>query len=328
MFERQIQDEQIRLRCRAEEAQTSHRDGHHDQTREQHIEWEHPSGRIKILLPLTLDHGDMELARQADNGRRRQKRHGQESFRHGKAVKGLCGQFTIRQAPLHQKEHRQDRNSHQCGELEHGLQRQHAHQAGIVPRGVRLSRAEQDGKNRQHNSGQQNCFIGRCVDRAVCAICQCLKAHADGFQLQCNIGQTSCDGGQRCSGSNRAALAIPGRQEIRQGRDALSLCDIADPAHDAGKCHEDERRAKIDGQIVPPALRRSANRAEIGPGGTVDGQCQRIDERMLDKARPRGLPVALPGDQEQSKHVERRCAQDQPDRHEHLSMRLPPAYTS
>ncbi len=118
--------------------------------------------------------------------------------------------------------------------------------------------------------------------RAARRLSQQLVSAVDRLQLQRDIRHDADHGDRRHQAGQQRALAITAGDEIGDRRDAVGARDadhLAD--HQPGQQHR-QHRAEVDRQKPDAARSGTADTAEIGPRGAVDGDRQRIDPGVAD----------------------------------------------
>ena len=185
----------------------------------------------------------------------------------------------------------------------------------LVPLGaVEVPRAEDDGEGRQRQRHQERAVPppGDAGAAALRAGGQQVIAGGHRLQLQRDVGHDADDGDQRDERGERRALAVAAGDEVGDRGDAVGPGDADHLAHhDPGEQHR-QHRPEVDRQEPDPGRRRPPDAAEIGPGGAVDRQRQRVDPGVADhRAAERRPPVGEGGDREEQHQVAERDAEDQ-----------------
>ncbi|GAA4249448.1 hypothetical protein GCM10022293_12740 [Azospirillum formosense] len=106
------------------------------------------------------------------------------------------------------------------------------------------------------------------------------------------MGQGAEQRDERDGGGHRLALAVTGRQEVRDGGDVLGFGDADDLVQQRPAQREEQNRTDIEGQEAVAAGRGHADAAEKGPGGAIDGERQRIEDGARTPAIVPGQTVA------------------------------------
>ena len=132
------------------------------------------------------------------------------------------------------------------------------------------------------------------------------------LQLQRDVGDDADDGDQRDQRGQQRALAVAAGDEVGDRGDPVGLRDADHLAHhDPGQQHR-QHRPEVDRQEPDPGGGRAPDAAEIGPGGAVDGQRQRVDPGVVDhRAAACRAPVGEGGDREQQQQVAEGNAEDE-----------------
>ena len=148
------------------------------------------------------------------------------------------------------------------------------------------------------------------------------------LQLQRDVRDDADDGDQCDQRGQQRALAIAAGDEVGDRGDPVGLRDADHLAHhDPGQQHR-QHRPEVDRQEPDAGRRRAPDAAEVGPGGAVDRQRQRIDPGVADhRAARRRAPVAEGGDREQQQQVAEGDAENQ-RRRDHRSAEPPPQHLS
>ena len=159
------------------------------------------------------------------------------------------------------------------------------------------------------------------------------KGHGGGWVLSCPLTDITLrvEPGERlaivgASGSGKSTLALllarfydPASGQIRIDGQDLRDCSVGSIRRavglvfEEGQCRawahqrhaerEDQDRTDVDGKEFEAAHGSETDAAEIGPGGAVDRQRQRIDQRAGPAALERRQPVAIAGDDEQQADI-------------------------
>ena len=267
-----------------------------------------------------LDHRDMELARQAEEGHRRQERgdHPGERRAFARHALGHLGRTRemrqkiarpVEQHEQHERAHRQQRQ-----QLDHRFEGDGQHHAAMLLGGLHVAHAEQDGEDR-HQGGHDQRGVG--VDDAARAVepgrrlGDGLEGRGHRLELQRDVGQHAHRGEQRGGDADGAALAVARGQEVGDRRHIVLLGQPHHLAQHRIAQDDQQRRAGIDQHEIDAGGRGAADRAVEGPGRAVDGQRQAIDGRRHRAGRPgAGVPVAEIGDGEEQAEIGQRQGQD------------------
>ncbi len=147
-------------------------------------------------------------------------------------------------------------------------------------------------------------------------------AGVDRLQLQRDVGHDADHRDQRHQPGQQRALAVTAGDEVGDRGDAVGARDADHLAqHQPGQQHR-QRRSEVDRQEPDAARGRAADAAEIGPGGAIDRDRQRVDPGVGDhRALLHGAPVGPPGDDEQQQQVRERRAEHQRRRDHALRLR-------
>ena len=136
--QRQLQDIEIGVGLRAEQQQAGGRDRHDEQVDQHQVEREQPTRRPEAGRMIVLDHGDVELARKAKKGHRRQQRGDRPSERRALATDPVgngrnaldLGQQVGRPAEQHEQHERADGEKRQ--QLDHRFEGDRQHHAAVL----------------------------------------------------------------------------------------------------------------------------------------------------------------------------------------------------
>ena len=300
--ERQLQHEKVGADLRSEEQQPCRRDRHNEQVDQNEIERKQPARRLEARWMAVLDHRDMELARQAEEGHRRQERHHQPAERRAFAGESLGDGRRVRQSrqqigwPIEQDPQNERPDGQQGEQLDHRFEGDGQHHAAVLLRRGHVAHAEQDGEH-GHQRGHDQRRVGvhdagptvdpgrRLGDR--------LEARRHRLELQRDVGQHA-HGGEQCGGhADSAALAVAGGEEVGDRRHVVLLGQPHHLPHHRVTNDDHKQRAGIDEDEVEAGRGRAADRAVEGPGRAVDGERQAIDGGRHGTRRPvPGVAVA------------------------------------
>lgn len=263
-LERQGQHQQVRIDRRREQGAGRHQ-RQHRQTGQQEIEGEDPARPLHVRRLTALHKGDVELARQAEDGQGRQQGDGGEARRDlGRRGQGAQALHDARgRAFVQQQDQGEDGDEQQGAQLDHRLQPDRLDQAAIVLGQVGTARPEQDGEEGQDAGQHQNRqTLGPRHRRAGG---QQGAGHRQRLQLQRDIGQRPQDGDDGDRRAQGLALAVARGHEVGHGADVLAPSGRRDPAPQRKQQRQADHRADVDGEILPPVARRRADRAIVGP---------------------------------------------------------------
>ena len=252
----------------------------------------------------------MKLARQQKNGAGGQKRVGDpgcpvegrgQHLAHALAIGGLHGQ--IAQAIEHPPGHIAA-DANEGDQLDDALRGDGHHQAIVMLGGVDLARAEGHGETGEHDGhAHRDIGGGRLMQKRTPRI-QRIEHRGEragnGFQLQRDIRHSANHRDDRDEHRHLLGLAIAGGDEISDRGDVLRLGEPHDAQQQRVAQREDENGTEIDGQEIKTPEGGQPHRAEEGPGGAIDPQRQRIDQRSRttdDDPPPPGLAKMSDGEQ-------------------------------
>ena len=255
----------------------------------------------RVLRTSRLDDHHVELARQRERGEARQKRQDQEpeidaavEQRRGVQRGGALGVARVRPGDQRERAHRQHGR-----ELHRAFNRNGEDEAAIAPGRIGAPLTEQDGEGGEGDRHRQ-------APARAARLARRDEGQGGGgaFQLERDIGN---DRGQEPACGERAhggGLAVACGEEVRDGARVVLPAESDQAAYDEEAEQKKERRAEIDGQIIPAAAGRFAHRAVEGPAGAVDAERQRIEPGAPDRARVHrfGACVAVECGREQKRH--------------------------
>ena len=285
--ERQGQHEEVRVGPLGHHLQADDGDRHDEEGHAEEVEREQPGGGRQVPFLDVLDHGDLELPRQADDRRRREE--GQRHPAWPEDVLGAddhlgrhVGEDVVE--AVGDDEGGEDADREQRAQLDDRLQRDRRDDAVVTLVRVQVPGAEQNG---------EKCHAGGDPERGrhpVRLAGDDLVAAGDALQLQGDVGRR---GDHRDDGDQHGeagALAIAGRDQVGDRGDAVRPADADQLAQQPPPADEDQGRAEIDGDEFEPAARRGADGAIKGPRGAIDRNREGVDQRRLqpgDWSRPR-----------------------------------------
>ena len=285
-------------------------DRQHEQRDQQQVTAEQPARAAQVAGVLAFDHGDMELAWQAQDRGERDQRLRDEAAGHALGPdrrRGLprAGRDAAAAGQVQHREHA-DRDEGQ--QLHQRLQRHRQHHAAVMLGGVDLAGAEQDREQRQQRRHVQR----RIAQRAFgAARGQHVHAHRHRLELQREIRhrRDHRDRGHQCGQARCAAVARG--QEIGDRDDALLAGNQHQPLQHAPAEQHQQQRAEVDRQECQALARGGADRAVERPRRAVHRQRQCIHQRAQARSRRRAL-VARVGHREQQADIAGRHQQQDP----------------
>ena len=319
--ERQREDGQIAVdravRKRLEARDSERRD---EQVDENEIGGEKPGGRADAALVVVLDHGDVELARQQDDGEGRKQRGDAPDRRIGRRLDDRAD-VRVRQGGLGQiadpaveppDDEGADREKRR--ELDDRFHRDGEDEAVLVLLRIDPPRSEGDGEGGEHQRDRErerSRGRARRQPRLVEGGDDCHQRGRGSLELQRDIrrraGQSDEGGGRR----DGLRLAVARRHEVGDRGQVLRPGEIGD-APDEGRAEaDDQHRADVDRQEIEPVLGGEPDRTVIGPGRAIDGEAQGVDDSAptaRDKAP--AASIAPTGDEEQEDDVADRGEKD------------------
>ncbi len=318
--ERQLQHEEVGIDLRPQQQKAGGGDRHHEQVDQHQVGREQPARRPEARRMAVLDHGDMELARQAEEGHRRQERGDDPGERRALARHALgdlgrardMGQEIAR--PVEQHEQHERPHGQQCQQLDHRFEGDRQHHAAMLLGGLDVAHAEQDGEER-HQGGHDQRGVG--VHHAARAVepgrrlGDGLEGRGHRLELQRDVGQHADRGEQRGGDADGAALAVARGQEVGDRRHIVLLGQPHHLAQHREAQDDQQRRAGINKDKIDAGGRGAADRAIKGPRRAVDCQRQAVDGGGHRAGRPgAGVPVTEIGDGEQQAEIGQRQGQD------------------
>ncbi len=193
-----------------------------------------------------------------------------------------------------------DAGGEECQQLDHRFDRDRRQQAALRLREVGVSRAEEDPEEPEHDRHQEG-GIEPVEDRFL------PEDHLEGLGHRLELKRDVRDqtnhneaGHQR---AERRRLAVPARDEVRDGRDPLLLGDSHEPAQEQRPEEGDEGRAEIDRQELKPPVRRQPHAAVEGPRRAVDRRRQDVGEHLEPRSLQPARALRPVGDPEQEQEV-------------------------
>ena len=283
-----------------EERQPDDRDRQHEEVDGDEVEREGPGGGADVVEVGVLDDRDVELPRQAEEGERRQhagrppdRVEGVEGEQPREVGVGAHRRGRGRAGASKAKKATAPPTSERGGELDHRLGRDRQHQAAVRLVGVDAAHPEEHGEGRHRRGDDQRGAAGQAADGALGGVGrERLEADGDRLELQREVGEQADRRGDGDEHGDAAALAVAGRDEVRDRDDVLGAGDADHPRDQRPAEPHDEDRADVDREVVEPALGGDADRAVEGPGRAVDADRQRVDRgRPRRPARARRSPA-------------------------------------
>src|SRR5690606_26888562 len=277
--------EHVGIRPVGHEGQPEQRDGEREQAHAQHVGGKDPARGAQVFFVGVLDHRDLELARQADDGGGGQHRHGDPAV--AKSVVGVdfearCG--GAGEDRLHAAADIDDEKAdgEEGGELDDGFEGDGSDDAVVLLLGVDVAGAEQDGEQR-HAGGdaEGEADLVPAFEAAAPEFGgpgDGFDRGGDGLELQGDIGGDGDHGEDGDQHGQRARFAEARGQEVGDRGDALVVADAHEAAQDEPPAHEDDGGAEIDGEIFQPVAGGGADRAVKRPARAIDRDRERVDE--------------------------------------------------
>ena len=289
--------------------QTGERDRNHEQVDGDQIQRKQPARPADLGVAGILDHADVKLARQQHDRAERQQHHGEEIADRGRVVDGAhrfrrfhraLDQFDRAEHPERDESAGGDKG-HQ---LDDGFGGDRQHQAVLMFGRVGLAGSEQH-RERRHRQRHDQRDIADDRNRG-----KGLVLAQDGFErrrhrleLQRDVGNRSDDRDQGDGCGDGLALAVTRGDEIGDRGDVLRFRQLDHAAQQRRAERDHQDRADIDREKIHAGAGGESDRAEKRPGGAIDRQRQRIDQRAGAAALRRRQPVAMAGHQKQEPDV-------------------------
>ena len=265
-----------------------------------------------MVLVGVLDHGDLELSRQAnDRGDRK------DVHRDPAAVE-ILGRVDVDACCFGAREDGlkaaagiddKDTDGDKRGEFHNGLEGNRGDNAMVLLLGVDIAGAEQDGEER--HAGRDTERKPDIVDARKASLAEFagagdrLDRGGHRLELQRDIGRDGDHSDNGDENGESARLAEARGEQVRDRRDALVVAYPYEPAQHKPPADEDQRGSQIDGEIFEPVAGCRTNRAVERPARAVDRDGERVDERRAQKALAgaTGLPVGKIGDDEEQTDI-------------------------
>ena len=282
-------------------------------------------GKLQFARRSVLDHSDMELPRQHDDGKRRERdqQHPAADRRlvgkrghHGLVLGSLLPEVG---RAVEQEENHIDAKRPEGDELHHRFHGDCQDQPILMLGRVRMARTEHDGE-----AGEQEGDDQRQVDEVEIAGADAVfgridhRRHRarDGLKLERDIGNGSDQADDGDKHADNRILAVARSHEVGAGGQFLRLGQFDDPPHDRHSDREHQDRPDIDRREFQAAVGGEPDPAEIGPGGAIDREAQRIDDRppAFRDAVHTALPVAVAGHCEEQQQIGEGRGKDDPSR--------------
>ena len=288
------------VRCQ----QARRRNGRHEQRDRHQVSRKKPRGDTQVRRLAVLDHRDVKLAWQAKKGEAGEQRHRHPARRQVRGIEsarppGIRG-YVFRQHARAREQHedheqpeRQERE-----ELHQRFERDGQNHSLVALARMHVPHAEQDREQRQ-----DQCRVERRVlphrrgvpdNRWAGHACgQCIEAERHRLKLKRDVGNDADHRDDRGQRGNRLALAVARADEIRDGRDVVGLRGPHHLLHERVAQQHHQDRAGAEEHEVDAAPGHATHAAVEAPGRAVDGEGERIDQRLPDTAsQARGVAVA------------------------------------
>ncbi len=160
--QRQRHDEHVAVDMASRKRQKAgHRDRQHEQIDQHQIDREQPGGAADFGFAVVLDHRDVELPRQQNDGEQRQRRHGGERRelrrrgQHGGGMRLLDRACEQIERAVEHDEGDENADGGEGHELDDQFRRDRQHQAVLMLGGVDVAGAEQNGEGRHGQRDEQ-----------------------------------------------------------------------------------------------------------------------------------------------------------------------------
>ena len=317
---RQRQHEHVRIGAFRQYREAADGNWQHEQAHQQQIGREQPGGHAQLVLAGIFHHGDLELARQADN-----RDGGQEGERNPACIEHIVGlQDTGCIAaedvggPVRQCENHEQPDSDEGEELHQGFQRDGGDHTMMALVRVDCPCAENDSEER-HPGGDPERHVDtqgvarRAGQVAGIGIDDHLNAGGHRLELQGDVGRGADHRDQGHQNGKAGTLTITRGNQIGDRGDPVHVSDPDQLAQQEPPAHENQSRAEIDGGEFEPAAHRGADGAVEGPGSAVDRDREGVDDRRLDPGGLAAARLTVPQecDHEEQRHIGERGQEDQ-----------------
>ncbi len=246
----------------------------------------------------------MELPRQKDDGKAREKRQNNpaadrrlvgDRFHH----LGIFGSKPPElRWPVEEKEDDVDARGADCQQLDDRLHRDRQDQSVLMFRRIGVARAEHDGEachHHRHDEGKVEEMEIAAADAIIARVHHRRDRTRDRFQLERDIGNGADQRDDRHDHGNGRVLAITRRDEVRDRGQFLGLRQFHDTPDDGHSQREGEDRAGIDAEKFKPAFGGKTHATKIGPGCAIDRKAERVDDRppLVGSGLASSLAVAV-----------------------------------
>jgi hypothetical protein len=301
--ERQREHEHVAVDApRREGHQARDRNRNDEQVDQHEVEREQPGGAAHLRFAAVLHHGDVELARQQHDRHGGEQRHGDERAPHRLAGErgGGARVFHRPGEQVHRPVEHDEGDEHADGDegdqLDQGFGRDREDQPVLMLGRIDVARAEQHREGRHRECDEQRDVAEHRLRHAGGHV----EVGEDGaergrhrLELERDVGDRSDDRDQRDGRGDALVLAVARRDEVGDRGDVLRLGEPHDPGDQRRGEPDHDDRADIDGKEVVAVARGEPDRAEERPGGAVDRERERIDDRARADAPACADPVAV-----------------------------------
>jgi hypothetical protein len=243
-----------------------------------------------------FDHHHLEHAWQGDDGGGGEQDQPRPPAWHQLPVRDRRGGDTVdhRADPACQTPDHIDADQDQCDQLHYRLDRDGRDDAVVLFLGVQVPGAEQDGEQRQprRDPDRDGALIGQHPAlRPVGGEGPERQRH--GLELQSDIGGGGDHRDQGGDDAQKVGLAEAGGNQVGDRGDSVAPADADKLAQDDPPADEHQGRTEIYGEEFKARTGGVADGAVEGPGGAVDRQRQRVDERRAQPARSAAFGAAF-----------------------------------
>ena len=313
--ERQGKHEGIRVATEfADMKQPGHGDRQHENIDRQQVERKYPGRLAQMGRVGVFNHRHLELARQAEDGQRREKSERPE-------IRRACGRPEIDE--MRQRRRRRDAvedvgkavvepvgdkstNQQEGDQLDQRFERDRRHHAVVLLGRIDPTRAENhDEKAHDQRDVERGVGIQRYRSIAFGGAAQNVESRGDGLQLQRDVRNDADHRDCRHQASERLALAVTGGDEVGDRSDVLRLADRQQLAQEGLGKNEHQDRADIDRQETVAGRRGTADAAEKCPRGAIHRDRQRVDPGFRQLAQYAASPPCIDqiGDSEEQTQI-------------------------
>ena len=168
--------------------------------------------------------------------------------------------------------------------------------------GLAGSEQHREGRHRQRHD-QRDIADDRDAGKRLVLAQDRFKRRRHRLELQRDVGNRSDDRDQGDGRGNGLALAVARGDEVGDRGDVLRFRELDHAAQQRRAKPDHQDRADIDREKIDAGAGGESDRAEERPGGAIDRQRQRIDQRAGAAALGRREAVAVARHQKQEPDV-------------------------